>query len=227
MPKSERVKLVIFDVSMDDPSNHLSHRHGDICLGWIPWRALKVWGVLEALPKKLEKQFVMAGMGRIDSRKHSSLTREWTPFQGFRVDKKNIAALARVYGREEQNMKYFVWENLIILRNIFLDRFGEDACKWWEHIEAELNDMRSEGLPADAIFFLTDVAFCEICLRKALINEGQEREKGLMKIIRTLENLREEKELQDWFFCRSFGEAFEHRRAPKAEVGAVEITHAI
>lgn len=185
---------------MDNPRNHLDRWHGNICLGWVPWRALKIWGVLEELPEKLEDQYVMSGIASIDSRKFSVFTGDWTPFHEFQVAKETIDELSQIYEREEKDMIYLIWGNLILLRNIFFGRFGDDACKWWEYIQDELDKMRSEGLPADAIFFLTDVAFCEICHREYLISVGQEHEKGFAKIISALEKVSKEEEVRNVFF---------------------------
>jgi len=96
-----------------------------------------------------------------------------------------VKGLANLYGYDaETEMMPLLEANMMLLRDIFAERFGNDAHLWWKYFNGEYRQLREAGRFADRIFLLLDVALCEQHLREAIIafqREGVDALKRLDK----------------------------------------------
>ena len=149
------------------------------CIGWVPFRFIR------ELPTTFDQT--------VPSTKnfHAGINPEYTPFNGMVMQRQTLKELAKLYGEpySEELIRHSLEVNMMLLRNIFFDRFGDNAYLWWEHYKQELDKLRTKKLPADRIFLLMDVALCEDHLRKEIKDFLPKSRKALKIIDKTFDTL--------------------------------------
>jgi len=149
------------------------------CTGWVPFRFIR------ELPKSIETTVI--NTRNFDANIHP----DSTPFNGMEMRWQTIKELAKLYGDEYDAMlmERMLELNMIVLRDIFHHRFGDNGCIWWEHYKSELDRLRTKKLAADQIFLLMDVALCEEHLRNEVKDFLPKSRKALKTIDQTFETL--------------------------------------
>jgi hypothetical protein len=121
---------------------------------------------------------------------NSNITAEATPFNGMELEWDTIEELAQIYEYDAQTeMGPCFHTFLIVLRDLFFDRFGDDADVWWDYYKSTLNRLREKGFFVDHIFLLMGLAFCEGHWRAFIKKTNGQYKEVAEKILKALDSL--------------------------------------